>query len=162
MKQNLNEQLSRIKGMMKMVNEDDYTPQTFHKDKNYDLELPSEVSNLFQKYGFEVLNRSQYAFGDREHTLVFDNEIPSFGVAFDGGILKLEPTDYRPLRDNLKRQYTFEFNRESMGFELSLLNDFLDRVTKILLKDRDVDGEESSVENDDYDERQERNYGVED
>lgn len=158
MKQNLNEQLSRIRGMMKMVNEDDYTPQTFHKDKNYDLELPSEVSNLFQKYGFEVLNRSQYAFGDREHTLVFDNDIPSFGVAFDGGILKLEPTDYRPLRDNLKRQYTFEFNRDSMDFELSLLNDFLDRVTKILLKD----SEESSVENDDYDERQERNYGVED
>ena len=158
MKQNLNEQLSRIKSMMKMVNEDDYTPQTFHKDKNYDLELPSEVSNLFQKYGFEVLNRSQYAFGDREHTLVFDNEIPSFAVAFEDGILKLEPTDYRPLRDNLKRQYTFEFNRESMGFELSLLNDFLDRVTKILLKD----SEESSVENDDYDERQERNYGVED
>lgn len=139
MKQNLNEQLSRIKSMIKMVNEQDYTPQTFHQDKDYDLELPSEISSLFQKYGFQVMNRSQYAFGDREHTLVFDNDIPSFGIAFDGGILKLEPTDYRPLRDNLKRQYTFEFNRESMGFELSLLNDFLDRVTKILLKGKDFD-----------------------
>jgi len=139
MKQNLNEQLSRIKSMIKMVNEQDYTPQTFHQDKDYDLELPSEISSLFQKYGFQVMNRSQYAFGDREHTLVFDNDIPSFGIAFDGGILKLEPTDYRPLRDNLKRQYTFEFNRDSMSFELSILNDFLDRVTKILLKGKDFD-----------------------
>jgi hypothetical protein len=139
MKQNLNEQLSRIKSMIKMVNEQDYTPQTFHQDKDYDLELPSEISSLFQKYGFQVMNRSQYAFGDREHTLVFDNDIPSFGIAFDGGILKLEPTDYRPLRDNLKRQYTFEFNRDSMSFELSILNDFLDRVTQILLKGKDFD-----------------------
>ena len=139
MKQNLNEQLSRIKSMIKMVNEQDYTPQTFHQDKDYDLELPSEISSLFQKYGFQVMNRFQYAFGDREHTLVFDNDIPSFGIAFDGGILKLEPTDYRPLRDNLKRQYTFEFNRDSMSFELSILNDFLDRVTQILLKGKDFD-----------------------
>jgi len=139
MKQNLNEQLSRIKGMIKMVNEQDYTPQTFHQDKDYDLQLPSEISSLFQKYGFQVMNRSQYAFGDRKHTLVFDNDIPSFAIDFDGGILKLEPTDYRPLRDNLKRQYTFEFDRDSMSFELSLLNDFLDRVTMILLKGKDFD-----------------------
>lgn len=147
MKQNLNEQLSRIKSMIKMVNEQDYTPQTFHQDKDYDLQLPSEISSLFQKYGFQVMNRSQYAFGDREHTLVFDNDIPSFAIDFDGGILKLEPTDYRPLRDNLKRQYTFEFNRGPMSmvfkdrfkFELSMLNDFLDRVTKILLKGKDFD-----------------------
>ncbi len=137
MKNNLNEQLSRIKSMIKMVNEQDYTPQTFHQDKNYDLQLPSEVSNLFNKYGFQVMNRSQYAFGDREHTLVFDNDIPSFGISFEDGILKLEPTDYRPLRENLKRQYIFEFNRDSMDFELTLLNDFLDRVTQILLKDKD-------------------------
>ena len=122
-----------------MVNEMDYTPQMFHQDKRYDLQLPSEISSLFQKWGFQVMNRSQYAFGDREHTLVFDNDIPSFGIAFEDGILKLEPTDYRPLRENLKRQYIFEFNRESMGFELSLLNDFLDRVTKILLKGKDFD-----------------------
>jgi len=139
MKNNLNEQLSRIKSMMKMVNEMDYTPQMFHQDKRYDLQLPSEISSLFQKWGFKVMNRSEYAFGDREHTLVFDNDIPSFGIAFEDGILKLEPTDYRPLRENLKRQYIFEFNRESMGFELSLLNDFLDRVTKILLKGKDFD-----------------------
>lgn len=139
MKNNLNEQLSRIKSMIKMVNEQDYTPQTFHQDKNYDLQLPSEISSLFQKWGFKVMNRSEYAFGDREHTLVFDNDIPSFGISFEDGILKLEPTDYRPLRENLKRQYIFEFNRESMGFELSLLNDFLDRVTKILLKGKDFD-----------------------
>ena len=139
MKNNLNEQLSRIKSMMKMVNEMDYTPQIFHQDKRYDLQLPSEISSLFQKWGFKVMNRSEYAFGDREHTLVFDNDIPSFGIAFEDGILKLEPTDYRPLRENLKRQYIFEFNRESMGFELSLLNDFLDRVTKILLKGKDFD-----------------------
>lgn len=139
MKNNLNEQLSRIKSMMKMVNEMDYTPQMFHQDKRYDLQLPSEISSLFQKWGFKVMNRSEYAFGDREHTLVFDNDIPSFGIAFEDGILKLEPTDYRPLRENLKRQYIFEFNRESRGFELSLLNDFLDRVTKILLKGKDFD-----------------------
>ncbi len=139
MKNNLNEQLSRIKSMMKMVNEMDYTPQMFHQDKRYDLQLPSEISSLFQKWGFKVMNRSEYAFGDREHTLVFDNDIPSFGISFEDGILKLEPTDYRPLRENLKRQYIFEFNRESMGFELSLLNDFLDRVTKILLKGKDFD-----------------------
>jgi len=139
MKNNLNEELSRIKNMMGMINEDDYTPQTFHQDRDYDLKLPSEITNLFKKWGFEVLNRDRYAFGDREHTLVFDNNIPAFGIAFEGGILKLEPTDYRPLRENLKRQYTFEFDRESMGFELSLLNDFLDRVTKILLKDRKVE-----------------------
>ena len=141
-----------------MVNEDDYTPQTVR----YDLKLPSEITNLFKKWGFEVLDRDRYAFGDREHTLIFDNNIPAFGITFQEGILKLEPTEYRPLRENLKRQYTFEFNRESMEFELSLLNDFLDRVTKILLKGRKVDEYESSVENDDYDERQERNYGVED
>lgn len=139
MKNNLNEELSRIKNMMEMINEDDYTPQTFHQDRDYDLKLPSEITNLFKKWGFEVLNRDRYAFGDREHTLVFDNNIPAFGITFEGGILKLEPTDYRPLRENLKRQYTFEFDRESMGFELSLLNDFLDRVTKILLKDRKVE-----------------------
>jgi len=168
MKNNLNEQLSRIKSMMKMVNENEFESNEgwtniqdlgsrANKIDGQNLEFPYQVSQLFNKLGFEIFDRTKYAMGDRKYTLMFNNKIPSFGVSFEDGNLILKTTDYLPLKQNLKDAYSFDLSGDSMEFELGLLEHFLEKVIGIL-----KDGDESSVENDDYDEKQERNYGVED
>jgi hypothetical protein len=100
------------------------------------LSLPGGVEKIFKKYGFEVMDRTMYASTETGFSLVWDNDIPSFDISFNGGVLRLTTKEFIPLKNNLKSSYTFEFNNGDMSFELGLLSDFLERVTNILLQNR--------------------------
>jgi hypothetical protein len=98
------------------------------------LSLPGGVERIFKQYGFEVMDRTMYASTETGYSLVWDNNIPSFDISFNGGILRLTTKEFTPLKYNLKSSYTFEFNNGDMDFELGLLSDFLGRVANILLQ----------------------------
>jgi hypothetical protein len=80
------------------------------------------------------MDRTMYASTETGYSLVWDNDIPSFDISFNGGVLRLTTKEFIPLKNNLKGSYTFEFNNGDMDFELGLLSDFLGRVANILLQ----------------------------
>ena len=100
------------------------------------LSLPKEVMRIFKNGGFELMDKKRSSMTETGYSLVWDNDIPSFDVSFDGGILRLITKEFMPLKNNLKNDYTFEFIQNDKSFELGLLSDFLERVTNILLRSR--------------------------
>lgn len=132
--ENLNEEVSRIKSMMKMVNEGEYTKEgDINELGGYIGDAPEKISGpkiakidprIHEGYsGYDVLKAQKlllniYSYGDIEI----------------------------PTEDYLK------------------LSNYMEEIYKSVKYDENWEKNhgESSVENDDYDERQERNYGVED
>lgn len=129
---NLNEQLSRIKSMMKMVNEGEYTKEgNISELGGYIGDAPEKISGpkiakidprIHEGYsGYDVLKAQKlllniYSYGD----------------------IDIPTEDYLKLSNYMKEIY------ESVKYD----------------ENWEKNHGESSVENDDYDERQERNYGV--
>lgn len=130
-KQTLNEQVSRIKGMMKM---------------NEDMEFPMEDQKM--KSVEEVV----------DYITRFSSQIEELAEEF---AIKLNRTEYwsyvEPMYSGLRSVSDMEggYTRsDERGENVA-------RVIDLLKSDHEM-GNGSSVEDDDYDERQERNFGVDD
>jgi hypothetical protein len=101
--------------------------------------IPDPVKDLFKNYGLKLTQKRNQGLSDSGYSLIFDLEQVPFDVKFKDGILTLKLSDYgdNVLKNHLKREYNFEFNRPNIDFEIGILNDFLNRSTQILLKNRE-------------------------
>ena len=130
-KQNLNEQISRIKGMMKM---------------NEDMEFPMEDQEM--KSVEEVI----------DYITKFSSQIEELSEEFR---LKLDNTEFWSY---VKPMYSGLRSVSDMEGQYSRSDERMENVTSViefLKSDYEMDNQ-SSVEDDDDGEKQERNYGVDD
>ena len=130
-KQTLNEQVSRIKGMIKM---------------NEDMEFPMEDQKM--KSVEEVV----------DYITRFSSQIEELAEEFRS---KLDGTDYWPYVNKMYSGIRSVSDMEGQYTRSDERQENVAGIIELIRSDYEMDSR-SSVEDDDYDERQERNFGVDD
>jgi hypothetical protein len=160
MKKSLNEEISRIKGMMKKIDEyefDDFdtqiSPEEFSQDPEIDLSSPEKESNsLRKKESYYIDDKGIWMGGDTSFKGRQDlDSDPDYEDDLD--VTDIDSL-YNKYPDSWKHYTRADLSPERRKHVMRILQGKDNPVRVKRLK--------SSVERDDYDERLERNYGVED
>jgi hypothetical protein len=197
MKNNLNEQLSRIKGMMGMISEQSFTspsmdPNFYSKDlqKRRDDEVNGPVTKFsgnkplykrvyFNNGGDISIQASRTAYSEPRDNIGpythMEMGYPSEGTVLPKNVLKYveqggvynddgSQNPYKNVYPYVPVSVIKELINANGGIKSGELPPMSDEPMEDdpFVKHGKDDDYESSVENDDYDEKQERNYGVED
>jgi hypothetical protein len=136
MKKNLNEQISRIKGMMKKLNETVYENEDIVSEK-------MNVNDVIDK--IETISRLVENIAEDFRNSFENTEYWKYVKKMYGGLRSVSDPDMNYTRtDQTEENFKYvidQIKEDFGGYEI---------------------GEPSSVESDDYDEKMERNYGVDD
>ena len=131
-KQKLNEQISRIKGMMKF---------------NENFESPMDN-------GGQITSANEVI----DYITEFSSRMEELAEEFRS---KLDGTDYWPYVNKMYSGIRSVSDMEGQYTRSDERQENVAGIIELIRSDEEMDGR-SSVEDDDYDEKQERNYGVDD
>jgi hypothetical protein len=174
MKNNLNEQISRIKGMMGMISEQSFEPTS--SGQKYDMpsdnaddqplsnNKPTNPRIFFNNGGSISIQASRTAYceprNDEGPYSEMELGFPTQGTEIPDSLLRYEETSQEGMGEDFN-PYESVYGYVPVAVIKELIN-VNGGIKSGQLPPMAEENYESSVENDDYDEKQERNYGVED